>query len=438
MKKIHYSRNIFLLITLFLLVQLKGKSQIQTGNPVDEKEVASILEALSANEMRGRQAFSPEIHMAAGYIARAFEKYNLRPMPGNNSYLQTFFMVKASVGEGSKVIIGEETILASQIICQTDQKNLKITPQTGYEVIRMNEGENPMAAFRSVRGKKANLLVLMHSSQEPFFKRIKDNSGPKMKDGFSTIFVMTNNTKAETFDLDLKLAVEEVKMSNVVGMIPGKSKPDEYVVFSGHYDHIGVGKADDKGDSIYNGANDDASGTTAVMMLAKHFAGEATNERTLVFAAFTAEEVGGFGSQFFSKQLDPAKVMAMFNIEMIGTDSKWGTNSAYITGYEKSNMGEILQKNLQGSPFQFHPDPYPQQQLFYRSDNATLARLGVPAHTISTSKMDSEPHYHRPSDERSTLDTKNMTEIIKAIAISSKSIAAGTDTPSRVDTTQLR
>jgi Zn-dependent M28 family amino/carboxypeptidase len=295
-----------------------------------------------------------------------------------------------------------------------------------------------MAAFRSVRGKKANLLVLMHSSQEPFFKRIKDNSGPKMKDGFSTIFVMTNNTKAEAFDLDLKLAVEEVKMSNVVGMIPGKSKPDEYVVFSGHYDHIGVGKADDKGDSIYNGANDDASGTTAVMMLAKHFAGEATNERTLVFAAFTAEEVGGFGSQYFSKQLDPAKVMAMFNIEMIGTDSKWGTNSAYITGYEKSNMGEILQKNLQGSPFQFHPDPYPQQQLFYRSDNATLARLGVPAHTISTSKMDSEPHYHRPSDERSTLDTKNMTEIIKAIAISSKSIAAGTDTPSRVDTTQLR
>jgi hypothetical protein len=438
MKKIHYTRNIFLIITLFLLVQLKGKSQTQLANTVDEKEVAAILEALSANELRGRQAFSPEIHIAADYIAKAFEKYKLKPMNGNNGFLQSFSMVKASVDEGSKVLIGEEAIQATQLICQTDQKTLKITPQTGYEVIRMNEGENPMAAFRSVRGKKANLLVLMHSSQEPFFKRIKDNSGPKMKDGFSTIFVMTNNTKAETFDLDLKLAVEEVKMSNVVGMIPGKSKPDEYVVFSGHYDHIGVGKADDKGDSIYNGANDDASGTTAVMMLAKHFAGEATNERTLVFAAFTAEEVGGFGSQYFSKQLDPAKVMAMFNIEMIGTDSKWGTNSAYITGYEKSNMGEILQKNLQGSPFQFHPDPYPQQQLFYRSDNATLARLGVPAHTISTSKMDSEPHYHRPSDERSTLDTKNMTEIIKAIAISSKSIATGTDTPSRVDTTQLR
>ncbi len=67
---------------------------------------------------------------------------------------------------------------------------------------------------------------------------------------------------------------------------------------------------------------------------------------------------------------------AMFNIEMIGTESKWGKNSAFVTGYEKSDMGKILEKNLAGSSFTFYPDPYPQQQLFYRSDNATLARLG--------------------------------------------------------------
>jgi hypothetical protein len=79
--------------------------------------------------------------------------------------------------------------------------------------------------------------------------------------------------------------------------------------------------------------------------------------------------------------------MAMFNIEMIGTESKWGKNSAYITGYEKTDMGKMLEKNLTGSQFMFYPDPYTTQKLFYRSDNATLARLGVPAHTISTSKM---------------------------------------------------
>jgi Zn-dependent M28 family amino/carboxypeptidase len=94
--------------------------------------------------------------------------------------------------------------------------------------------------------------------------------------------------------------------------------------------------------------------------------------------------------------LNPDEVMAMFNLEMIGTDSKWGNNSAYITGFEKSSMGAILQKNLEGSAFKFYPDPYPEQQLFYRSDNATLARLEY--HNL-LSKMDNEPTHHKVSDE---------------------------------------
>jgi Zn-dependent M28 family amino/carboxypeptidase len=227
-------------------------------------------------------------------------------------------------------------------------------------------------------------------------------------------------------------------LANVVGVLPGKSKKDEFVVFSGHYDHLGIGKPDAKGDSIYNGANDDAAGTTAVIMLADYFSKLKNNERTLIFVAFTAEEVGGFGAQYFSSQVDPDKVVAMFNIEMIGTESKWGTNSAYITGYEKSDFGKILQNNLVDSKFHFEPDPYTTQNLFYRSDNATLAKLGVPAHTISTSKMDNEPNYHKQSDEIGTLDMYNMAEVIKAIAISSKTIVSGKDTPTRMKVDELR
>ncbi|HEY2720994.1 MAG TPA: M28 family peptidase, partial [Chitinophagaceae bacterium] len=137
-------------------------------------------------------------------------------------------------------------------------------------------------------------------------------------------------------------------------------------------------------------------------------------------------------------QFDPAKVVAMFNVEMIGTESKWGTNSAYITGYEKTDMGQILQKNLEGTGFTFYPDPYTNQDLFYRSDNATLARLGVPAHTISTSKMDNEPNYHKVSDQIETLDMTNMAMIIKSIALSSRTIIAGKDTPARVKVDELR
>jgi len=220
------------------------------------------------------------------------------------------------------------------------------------------------------------------------------------------------------------------KANNVIGIIPGKSKPNEYVIFSGHYDHLGMKESGD--DKIYNGANDDASGITAVITLADFFKQKNDNERTLVFVAFTGEETGGYGSAFFSNSINADEVVAMFNIEMIGTDSKWGKNSAYITGFERSDFGTILQKNLVGSRFNFYQDPYPQEQLFYRSDNARLAALGVPAHTISTSKMDIEPNYHKLSDEVGTLDMNNMTEIIKSIAISSQTIISGKDTPSRV------
>jgi Zn-dependent M28 family amino/carboxypeptidase len=255
------------------------------------------------------------------------------------------------------------------------------------------------------------------------------NGSPSYRQTFSLIG--GNAVKAEPDSSQRKLA-------NVVGILPGRSKKNEYVIFSGHYDHLGIGTPDSCGDSIYNGANDDASGTTAVIMLARYFSKKHDNERTLVFAAFTAEEIGEYGSQYFSRQFDPSSVMAMFNIEMIGTGSKWGKNSAYITGFERTDMGRILEKNLQGSPFTFYPDPYPEQGLFYRSDNASLARQGVPAHTISTSKMDSEKYYHTQADEIGTLDMDNMARIIRSIALASRSIVRGVDTPTRVDTTELK
>lgn len=218
---------------------------------------------------------------------------------------------------------------------------------------------------------------------------------------------------------------------NVVGVLPGKSKPDEFVIFSAHYDHLGIVKPM-QGDSIANGADDDASGTTAVITLAKYFKKLDNNARTLIFVAFTAEEIGGFGARYFSKQIDPDKTVAMFNIEMIGKASKFGENSAFVTGFERSDFGTILQKNLEGTAFKFYPDPYPTQNLFYRSDNATLARLGVPAHTISTDQIDIDKLYHTVKDEFSSLDVKNITATIKAIALSSRGIVAGLETPTRV------
>ena len=226
-------------------------------------------------------------------------------------------------------------------------------------------------------------------------------------------------------------------MTNVVGMIEGKTKPDELVVFSAHYDHIGILQPVE-GDSIANGADDDASGTTAVIELARYFKKIKKNDRTLIFVAFTAEEIGGFGSRYFSEQLNPDKVVAMFNIEMIGKPSKFGKNTAWITGIERSDFGTILQKNLDGTPFKFLADPYPDQNLFYRSDNATLARLGVPAHSISTDQIDIDKLYHSVNDEFESMDIENIVSTIRAIALSSKSIVSGVDTPKRIDKATVR
>ncbi|MGF6927239.1 Zn-dependent M28 family amino/carboxypeptidase [Chitinophaga sp. W2I13] len=252
------------------------------------------------------------------------------------------------------------------------------------------------------------------------------------------ILVFGKEPVADTasWSIHLRREVTSQHFANVAGMIKGSTKPDEFVIFSGHYDHLGI-LPSEAGDSIANGADDDASGTTAVIMLSKYFK-KHPPQRSVIFVAFTAEESGGHGSRYFSEHQDPDKVVAMFNIEMIGKESKFGKNSAFITGYERSSFGPILQRNLKGSSFTFHPDPYPEQNLFYRSDNATLARQGVPAHTISTTQIDKDHFYHTVRDELSTLDIKNITDIIKAIAISAGTIVNGTDTPTRIEKALLK
>lgn len=400
---------------------------------IQATEVERIERILSADDMEGRRTFTPGIEKAAAFIAGEFKAAGLQPVAAG-SYLQGFTQIRTKF-LGIEALSGDSALPAKDIMAITTQPDLTVNEKSGYEWKQIKTGENLFTvAGEMIKGKK-NAIVLVDTSFARTFGRLSGFKRSLTKMDHSVIFIL-GKVATEKFSIHARHEITEMKLANVVGLLPGKSKKDEYVIFSGHYDHLGIGKPKD-GDSIFNGANDDAAGTTAVIMLAKYFSQMKDNERTLVFAAFTAEEIGGFGSQYFSKQYDPAKVMAMFNIEMIGTESKWGINSAYITGYDKTDMGKILQKNLEGSEFTFYPDPYPQQQLFFRSDNATLAALGVPAHTISTAKMDGEKYYHSVDDEIGTLDMENMARIIKAIAISSKGIVSGKETPTRVDVSNL-
>jgi hypothetical protein len=217
---------------------------------------------------------------------------------------------------------------------------------------------------------------------------------------------------------------------NVIGVLPGRSLAKEAVIFSAHFDHIGV---EGSGlDRINNGANDDASGTTALITLAHYFAARRDNERTLIFCAFSGEELGLFGSRYFAEKIDdPAAIVAGINIEMIGIHNVVGKNSFFLTGSKYSNLYAIIKKNLAGQESKIVKETSIASDLFERSDNFSLAKKGIPAHTIMCSD-DGDPCYHMPCDEAKRIDLKNMTEIIRAIAIATSSIVAGKDTPTRI------
>ena len=410
---------------------------------IREKDITRVLQTLCADEMMGRPAAQPErIEPAAKFLEKEFRSIGLQFMPGLNSYRQAFDKTRISPKSASVVIDGK-TIDNGDLMVISERSRIRMN--AGMTVVTITADtsvKNKMAYFfgkvRALARDTTPALVLVDPSFRAEFDRLRGFYRQRFTSGQpgNRILVIGTSAAAE-YSVAIDQEISTVKMSNIVGMIPGRSRREELVVFSGHYDHIGILEPV-AGDSIANGADDDASGTTAVVTLARYFKKLGPQERTLVFAAFTAEEIGGFGSVHFSKQLDPEKVVAMFNIEMIGKESKFGRNAAFITGFEKSDFGELLQRNLAGTPFTFHPDPYPQQDLFYRSDNATLARLGVPAHTISTDQIDTDKLYHSVDDEFASMDIGNISATIRAIALSARGIVSGKDTPRRVDKKEIR
>jgi hypothetical protein len=197
---------------------------------------------------------------------------------------------------------------------------------------------------------------------------------------------------------------------NAVGILRGSAAPNEVILLTAHLDHLGIGPANAAGDINYNGADDDASGTTAVLALAHILATGPRPRRTIVFALFGSEELGGFGNRaFLAHPPVPLKnIVANLEFEMIGRpDPAVPVGTLWFTGFERSNLGPELVKH--GA--HLVKDPHPTKNFFRRSDNYALAQQGIVAHTISSFGLHKD--YHQPSDELSTIDFAHM---IKAIA----------------------
>jgi Zn-dependent M28 family amino/carboxypeptidase len=210
---------------------------------------------------------------------------------------------------------------------------------------------------------------------------------------------------------------------NVIGAIPGNGNINEMVIFSAHYDHLG--KIKSKKDSVYNGANDNASGVSLMLQLAAYYI-KTKPERTILFIAFSGEELGLKGSQAFVKDIKKKLVQAVINFDMVGRSTE---NKVYLSGWEYGTVMDELNQQLYLFDEKKYGSSYFQQDapivdFFRRSDNYPFAELGIPAHTVSTT-ADNDRYYHRPSDETSTIDFTLMNELVKTMFIATQSIVNG-------------
>lgn len=217
-----------------------------------------------------------------------------------------------------------------------------------------------------------------------------------------------------------------ISTSNVIGWLPGKEKADEYILISAHFDHVQIGFYNKK-DKIYNGANDNASGTSVLLALVRQLTLAAPHQRSIIFCAFNAEEAGLIGSTDFSEKIDPAKIIAGINLEMMGYP-QFGKNTLMLTGMHKSDLYRLFKSRSAEAGIRIRRE---RGDLFERSDNYPFAKKGVPAHTLMASD-DREPCYHSPCDELKRMNLPNMASLAAGIQYLIEGLLDGTATPGRL------
>ncbi|MDO8861262.1 M28 family metallopeptidase [Haliea sp. E1-2-M8] len=234
---------------------------------------------------------------------------------------------------------------------------------------------------------------------------------------------------------------------NVVALIPGSTHPDEVIIYTAHWDHLGV-RPDDEGDNIYNGASDNASGVAGLLAIARQFlAQETPPERSILFLAVTAEESGLLGSKFYSENpiFPAAKTVANFNMDNIAAGNLGRTRDVAVVGYGNSELEDYLARAAEAQGRVVVQEPYPEKGSYYRSDHFSLARVGIPALYLTNATDSIEHgkawgderlrdytanHYHKPSDEYDPAwDLSGAAQEVMLLLQMGRELAANRDFP---------
>lgn len=258
------------LIVAIVFVSISINSFGQNVNRlIKKKYVERIIKTLSADDMQGRATFTPGIEKAAKFIEKEFKTIGLKPMEGNSGFRQNFSMIHTTPTK-VEVSINGVAVSDDHIAALTAGS---FSWNTGdAEVVKIAADQDFRKAYSSYAQGNKKYLLIVDPKSEALFKRLHDRAAKgrvslkKEDDVQPLVLVLGTYDDVKSYKINVETKVENQPLFNIAGIIPGKTKPDEFVIFSGHYDHLGIIKPM-QGDSIANGADDDASGTTAVISL---------------------------------------------------------------------------------------------------------------------------------------------------------------------------
>lgn len=396
---------------------------------------------LASDAMNGRGSGTRDEWIAAEYLGAHLQRWGIEPLGDNGGYVQQVEIQRVETTAPPRMTIGSRQLThGREILVQTLSAERisgplqKLTPGASIipgAIVLMPETPAP---DQSTAGAAAVLSMQTPQNRWTPDAGVRRLPAPPPRMTGVTAAVAARPTRIfldkATYDEIAALAPatpvtieaevkpgETARTWNAVGRIPGSDAASSsgVILLSAHLDHVGNRASRAGGaasDTIYNGADDDASGTVAVLELAHALASGPRPKRTIVFAFFGSEESGGYGSRFFADRpvVPLSQIVANLQFEMIGRpDAAVPADTLWLTGYERSTLGPALAK--QGA--RIVQDPHPEQNFFTRSDNIQFARRGVVAHTVSSFGLHKE--YHQPSDEIRYVDFAHMTNAIRSM-----------------------
>lgn len=406
------------------------------ANRVCAECVKSTMERLVAPEMMGRACGTAQENAAARYVAERLKAYHVKGAAPGGGYLQAIQFRTPSYAAPPSLAVGALTLTQGREMVTLEPAEAITAPLAlvGLAAVEAAAGKvavydapyDPKAVGAFFQAGAAAVVVPAPdrmlrawdqlAARPPGGVEIIGDEPPTPARATPTVIFVRAEAMAQLKTLEGQPArfaaprgAPTVETTyNVLGVIRGKG-PDadaQAVLLSAHYDHVGV-----KAGVVYPGANDDASGTAAVLEFARMLGARKAPKRTVHFALFGCEESGGHGAKYFLAHPSTplANLAANLEFEMIGVPDPADRTRLMLTGWERTNLGPALKAH--GASI--GPDHYPEENFFQRSDNYQLARKGVIAQTISAWPI--PPTYHQPTDDLAHVDLGFMAEVIQSL-----------------------